>query len=345
MNRRSSVNSGKEYQEMKINHHQFSLDSPERERLWEERRRHFKDYCVNRYQWFSYPKWHFVAPFPLHVDFEASFRCNLSCPMCFRPHIDRQDHGDMDFDLYKKGIDECAQNGLYSIRLSWRGESSLNPHLVDMVAYAKEKGIKEVSFITNGRLLENELAKGLIETGLDYLTVSIDGLDDDYNRLRKPNTFKNITNKVRDFYHLKNRIGGGFPLLKIQAIWTYIKDNPAAYYDHFKDITDNISFDPENDYTLKEVPQDNAFICQYAWQRITVTWNGEIPLCISDWNLATRIGDLKDQTIREVWLGESMEAYRRIQLNRQRLSIPCCQRCHRPTTEQIGNKPKGSRKK
>ncbi len=90
---------------MKINHHQFSMNSTERDRRWEEERRHFKDYCVNRFQWFNYPKWRYVAPFPLHVDFESSFRCNLNCPMCFRPHIENKNYGDMDFDLFKKGID------------------------------------------------------------------------------------------------------------------------------------------------------------------------------------------------------------------------------------------------
>jgi MoaA/NifB/PqqE/SkfB family radical SAM enzyme len=330
-----------EEREMKINHHQFSLDSNERERLWEERRRNFKDYCVNRYQWFSYPKWHYVAPFPLHVDFEASFKCNLNCPMCFRPHIDKKNYGDMDFDLYKKGIDECVKHDLYSIRLSWRGESTMNPDLVKMVRYAKEKGIKEVSFITNARLLEGKLAEGLIKAGLDYLTVSVDGLEEHYNVLRKPNTFDDISKKLEDFYKLKNKIGGGFPLLKVQAIWTYIKEDPAAYYNYFKNFTDKINFDPENDYSLKEVPQDRDFICQYPWQRITVTWNGEIPLCISDWNLHTKIGDLKTQTIKEVWLGEAMDRYRKIQLGKNRLSIPCCKKCHRPSTEQLGDKPEG----
>ncbi|GAX62912.1 Fe-S oxidoreductase [Candidatus Scalindua japonica] len=327
--------------EMKINHHQFSLDSYERERLWDERRRHFADYCVNRFQWFSYPKWSYVSPFPLHVDFEASFNCNLKCPMCFRPHIDKKNYGDMEFDLYKKGIDECADNGLYSIRLSWRGESTLNPNLVKMVEYAKKKGIKEVSFISNGRLLEGDLTEGLIRAGLDYITVSVDGLEEHYNKLRKPNTYEEITEKLRDFYNLKNRIGGGFPRIKIQAIWTYIKQDPTAYYNHFKDFTDKIDFDPENDYSLSDVPQDNDFICQYPWQRITIMWNGEIPLCISDWNGATAIGDLRKQTIKEVWEGRKMENYRQIQRNRKRMSIPCCKRCHRPSTEQIGNKPEG----
>ncbi|TAM37192.1 radical SAM/SPASM domain-containing protein [bacterium] len=328
-------------QEMKINHHQFSLDSYERERLWEEKRRFFNDYCINRYQWFNYPKWQYIAPFPLHVDFEASFRCNLSCPMCFRPHIDRKDYGDMDFDLYRKGIDECAKYGLYSIRLSWRGESTLNPAIVEMIKYAKEKGIKEVSFITNGSLLEGKLAEGLIRAGLDYLTVSVDGLEKHYNTLRQPSTFKGISRKLKEFYILKNRIGDGFPLLKIQAIWTYIKEDPKAYYNHFKDFTDKINFDPENDYSLREVPQDSNFICQYPWQRITITWNGKVPLCISDWNLDTKIGDLATQTIKDIWLGEEMERYRKIQLNKERLSIPCCKKCHRPSTEQLGNKPEG----
>ena len=329
------------HDEMKINHHQFSLDSYERERLWEEKRRYFKDYCVNRYQWFNYPKWHYVAPFPLHIDFEASFRCNLNCPMCFRPHIDKKNYGDMDFDLYKKCIDECAKHNLYSIRLSWRGESTLNPNIVEMVKYAKEKGIKEVSLITNGRLLEGNMAEGLIRSGLDYLTVSVDGLKEHYDKLRKPNTFQDISKKLQDFYSMKTRIGGGFPLLKIQAIWSYIKEDPAVYYNYFKDFTDKINFDAENDYSLMEVPQDSNFICQYPWQRITVTWNGEIPLCISDWNMYIKIGNLKTQTIREVWLGAAMERYRKIQLDRKRLSIACCKKCHRPSIEQIGDKPEG----
>jgi radical SAM protein with 4Fe4S-binding SPASM domain len=249
----------------------------------------------------------------------------------------------MEFGLYKKGIDECVENGLYSIRLSWRGESTLNPNIVEMVKYAKEKGIKEVSFITNGRLLEGDLAEGLIRAGLDYLTVSVDGLEEHYDKLRKPNTFKDISKKLKDFYTLKNRIGGGFPLLKVQAIWTYIKEDPSAYYNHFKDFTDKINFDPENDYSIKEVPQDNEFICQYPWQRITVTWNGEIPMCISDWNMHTKIGDLKTQTIKEIWQGEAMNRYRKIQLDKNRLSIPCCKKCHRPSTEQLGDKPEGKK--
>jgi len=325
---------------LKINHHQFSLDTSERERLWEQKKRHFQEYCVNRWQWYNYPKWNYINEFPLHVDFEVSFRCNLKCPMCFRPHIARKDWGDMDFELYKKGIDECAANNLYSIRLNWRGESTLHPRLVEMVKYAKDKGIKEVSFITNGWLMKNDLAEGLVDAGLDYITFSIDGMFETYEHLRHPIKFAEITENVKDLYELRNK-KGGYPLMKVQAIWSYIKNCSEDFYNYFKGITDLISFDPEADYSMRNVPQNPNFLCQYPWQRITITHSGEIPLCISDWDVCTFIGDLREQTIREVWLGKELNEFREKQLSGKRLTIPSCKMCHRPEVPQFGDKVGG----
>jgi MoaA/NifB/PqqE/SkfB family radical SAM enzyme len=326
---------------MKINKHQFSLDTTERDRLWEERRRNFTDYCVNRFQWHSYPKWSYVAPFPLHVDFEASFRCNLKCPMCFRPHLDRKDYGDMDFALYKKGIDECADNGLYSIRLSWRGEPTMNPRLPEMVAYAKERGVKEVSFITNGTNLTDDLSRSLIQAGLDYVTVSVDGLKHHYDAIRKPSTYEGVTERIAALYCLKESLGGGYPRIKVQGIWRYLEEDPASFYDHFKDITDHVDYDPYHDYSTTNYKQDEMAICQYPWQRITITWTGEIPLCITDWNMAQPIGDLRTQSITEVWRGEAMNRYRALQLEHRRMEIAACRRCYRHAVPQLGNLRQG----
>ena len=324
-----------------INHHQFSLNSPERDRLWEERRRHFKDYCVNRYQWFNYPKWGHVADFPLHVDFEASFRCNLKCPMCFRPHLDDKTYGDMNFDLYAKAINECVANGLYSIRLSWRGECTLNSQLIEMIAYAKEQGIKEVSFITNGSRLDEAYSLKLVKAGLDYITISVDGLEEYYNKTRNPLTYAEITKKIGILYNIKEE-NGGFPLVKIQGIWPYLKDDPVGFYKHFEKITDNISFDAMHDYSDTYVDQDKNFVCQYPWQRITVAYDGTVPNCISDWNKADILGDLSRESIRDIWHGERMNLFRQRHMNGTRMEhYEACRRCQRPSTPQIGDVPEG----
>lgn len=324
-----------------INNHQFSLNSNERSRLWEERRRHFKDYCVNRYQWFNYPKWQYVADFPLHVDFEASFRCNLNCPMCFRPHLAKQDHGDMDFDLYAESIRECAANDLYSIRLSWRGESTLHPKLIDMIAFAKESGIKEVSFLTNGSRLTEEYSRELVRAGLDYLTISVDGLAHHYNKLRTPLTFDEITEKIATLYRIKEG-AEGFPLVKIQGIWTYIEEGASDYYDHFAPITDNISFNPLHDYSKVETKQEANFSCQYPWQRISVAYDGSVPMCISDWDGDQILGNIGESSIKEIWHGEAMSELRSIHSAGSRLEkYSACRRCQRPFAPQIGNIPEG----
>ncbi len=314
----------------KININQACIDEGERQRRWEEERRFPLYYFQNRFQWFNYPRWFYVAPFPLHVDFEASSRCNLTCPMCFRRHF-KKEHAyvDMDFDLYRKGINECAANNLYSIRLSWRGESTLNPMLIDMIEYARKAGIKEISLLSNGSALSKDFDMKLIKAGLDYITISIDSLREHYNNLRTPLSFDDIYRKVKQLYELKERFGKGFPKVKVQGIYEYTKGKLREYYEMFKPITDNISFNIKHDYHLRSVEQDEEVVCQFLWQRITITSTGLIPVCIADWDIDIPIGNLKENTIKEVWLGEKMESLRRLHMEKRRLEMKPCRTCHR----------------
>lgn len=322
----------------KINVTQLCMDDADRQRLWEEDRRNRLHYFENRFQWFNYPKWNYVHKFPLHVDFEASSRCNLSCPMCFRRHFEnQQEFVDMDFDLYTKGIDECVAYDLYSIRLSWRGESTINPRLVDMVRYARDKGIKEISFLTNGTNLSNDLSMALIEAGLDYLTVSIDGLKKSYNELRTPLDFDDTHAKVKQLYELKQKYGKGFPKVKVQGIYDYFKNDISEYYQTFLPITDNISFNVKHDYQMRNVNQEDKLFCPYLWQRITVTATGLIPLCISDWDLDIPIGDMRTDTIESVWSGQKMREFRTLHLDNRRLELKPCQKCIRTKEANIAD--------
>lgn len=210
-----------------------------------------------------------------------------------------------------------------------------------MIRYAKDKGIMEVSFITNGSKLKPEFCNELIGAGLDYITVSVDGLEEDYNRLRTPLKYEDTKKKLAEFMRLREVSGEMFPRIKIQGIWTYIKKDPERFYNEFKDITDLVSFDPEHDYSETDIDQDRSFVCQYLWQRITVTWEGIVPICISDWHKSTRIGDLNKQSIKEIWHGKQMEAMRKLHLDGNRLNLKCCQRCHRVEVPQIGNVEEG----
>jgi len=129
------------------------------------------NYLFYRLNWYAVEKFHYITNFPVHIDFETTNFCNLKCTMC--PHsLDGGfgEQGIMDFDIFKKVIDEGAGEGLKSIKLNIRGEPLLHPRLADMVRYAKTKGIIEVMFNTNGLLLDKAKTKALIEAGEDLST-------------------------------------------------------------------------------------------------------------------------------------------------------------------------------
>ena len=112
---------------------------------------HLFRYIVNRLKWHYLPRIRFVSAYPEHVDIELSSACNMKCPMCytitdtFKQSVKRKN---MEWETIKKIVDECANGNVYSIRLSLRGESTLNKEFVNTVKYAKKSGYSR-GFIFN----------------------------------------------------------------------------------------------------------------------------------------------------------------------------------------------------
>ena len=80
----------------------------------------------------------------------------------------------MDIDLFTKIVDECAALGITHVRVHNYGEPFLDKQLVEKVRYAKSKGIAEVGMISNGSLITEEIARGMIDAGLDAINISVD---------------------------------------------------------------------------------------------------------------------------------------------------------------------------
>lgn len=322
----------------KVNVDQFVLGSRKKELMWNLRRRHPLAYALNRLQWYLYPKLNHVSAFPVHVDFETSSLCNMRCPMCFRPHRADKNDGNMDFDLYCKAIDECVRHNLYSIRLSWRGEPTMNPKFIEMVRYAKQAGIKEVSALSNGLLLEGDYARQLVEAGIDYLSLSIDGLYEEYDRIRKPAKFQETVERIRQLRKLRKSHGNGFPRIKVNTIWSQVQDRAEEYYDIFDPLADIISFNPDYDYSEEACAVPASHCCQYPFQRLSVKWNGDVPMCISDWDSEFVLGNIKECSLQSIWQGETLQQIRNDHMSGGVQKYVPCRKCHRPVTTQVGNK-------
>ena len=60
---------------------------------------------------------------------------------------------------------------------------------------------------------------------------------------------------------------------------------------------------------------------------MVVYWDGSVVLCCADMFSQTVVGDLKSNSITEVWNGQKMKNYRDQMVGRKRFDVPICQDC------------------
>lgn len=329
---------------MKINKGQFRLSSRTNNIKFELKRGkgHLFSYLKNRLEWHFNPRFRHIAKFPSHVDIEIASSCDLHCPMCytttdeFKEKVKRKV---MDLDLFKKIIDECVKYKLYSIRISLRGESFVNPHVYDMIKYAKEKGIKEVSSLTHGGRIDEEKFEKLIDLGLDWLTISFDGIGETYEKIRHPLKFDDAVKKIKNYQEIKKRRGVVKPVIKVQTVWPAISKNPEEFYNIFNPITDQVASNPLIDYLGKDsdIVYEENFTCPQLWQRLVIGSDGEVLLCANDEMGSYKIGNANEESLYNIWHGSKMNDARKWHMKHMGVDkISPCKYCYLPRkTERV----------
>lgn len=310
---------------------------------------HFLAYLRNRIIWNLYPRLHLVSKYPDHVDVEISSKCNMSCPMCytnvkeFKTSVKKQF---MSFELFKKIIDELAENNVYSIRLSFRGEPFIHKDIIKMIRYAKVKGIKEVSTLSNNLAITPHLFKEAMEAGLDWLTISFDGIGETYEKIRQPAKFEESYGKIKEYKKIKDKAKSVKPVIKVQSIWPAIKDTAKEYYKLFEPYVDNISANPLYDYLHRDsdITYEENFDCPSIYQRLVIGSDGKVLLCINDERGMHPVGDVNTETIYEIWHGKKLTEVRRLHRQHEGLErIKPCKDCYFPrktykAVEYVGDK-------
>lgn len=321
-----------------INKGQFTLETPERAAQFETNRGFGvdADYRENRRQWEEYPKQQYVSDFPVHVDIELASVCNLHCPMCYTitPEFKEKVNTKlMDYDLFTKIVDQCAEGGAFSIRLSFRGEAFLHKRIVDCVRYAKDKGIKEVSTLTNGLRLDEVMFEKLMEAGMDWITISFDGLGEIYEKIRRPAKYQRALEKIANYARIKREAGRVKPVIKVQTILPAIQADPKAFYDVFAPITDMVSANPLIDFhqDISKLPKIKNFVCPQIYQRLVIGADGLCMMCMNDTENTIVVGDANKQNLCEIWHGPEMTRIREIhRQHRGCETLAPCSQCYLP---------------
>lgn len=292
-------------------------------------------FVLYRLRWNWAPRLDYVGRLPVHLDIEPTEACNLRCVMCPTGINGAADKRMIDMDLTKRVIDQAAENGTYSIKFTFRGEPALHRGLVEMVRYAKQRGISEVQFNTNGIPFTEAKIRDLIDAGLDRIIFSIDGADKEtVEHIRLGLDYDRLVQNVHAFHRLRAERGQVKPFIRVQMVRTRTNwDQVDRFIEQWKPWVDDIRINDVTDrgqgpeLSVNDQRPIGRRKCPQPWQRMVVSSDGQVVPCCLDWNKEWVIGDATREPLTAIWRGERMEAMRQVQRDGRLDEVKPCRGC------------------
>ena len=288
---------------------------------------------------------------PLSISIEPTTSCNLRCPECpsglrsfSRPT------GMLKQELFESVIDQLAPTLSYLI-FYFQGEPYLHPSLLDMVRYASAKKIYTATS-TNAHFLNDDAARQTVESGLDRLIISIDGVTQEtYESYRIGGKLDKVINGAENIIYWKRKLKSKTPHVIFQFL--VVKPNEhqiADVYRLAKEIgVDDVALKTAQVYDYKNgselIPSIEKYSrykkgsngmysiknqlldhCWKMWHSCVITWDGKVVPCCFDKDAHFTLGNLNQNSFEKIWRGEKYGEFRN-SLLRSREEIEMCKNC------------------
>ena len=237
----------------------------------------------------------------LTVEINTTELCNRTCVFC--PRHDPAVYPNRNLNMNMNGAHAIAlhlQNIKYKGKISFSGysENLLNPHFMDVVQ-AFRYGVPDATLEcnTNGDQLTSLVVKKLYNAGLDFLYINL------YDGLHQQLHFDTIMQDVDP------------------AKWSYRAHWSLDDYGlHLNNRGGNIDWLGDDEADVKEL---EGTPCYYPFYKLFVDWNGDVLFCSNDWGKEIVVGNLIQQSVKEVWLSKQMKKIRRRLEKGDRSKSPC----------------------
>ena len=243
-------------------------------------------------------------PLPSLVEISDSGTCNRKCSFCPRSDDGYQDIKEfITPELHTKLMNELSvlnYKGL--IVYSGFNEPLLNKKIYENILQARKlvPGSK-IELITNGDVLNEKRLVKLFESGLSTILISVyDGPEDVVK-------FQNMVDNVgldKERYVIRHRY---LPPEKDFGITISNRGGQMKNASH--------SILP-----LNEKMND---VCNYPAYSFFLDYNGDVLMCSHDWGKKNILGNLKNNTLKEIWLSEKSTSSRKKLISSNRSLSPC----------------------
>jgi MoaA/NifB/PqqE/SkfB family radical SAM enzyme len=257
----------------------------------------------------------------------------------------------MSWEMMERLSKDCGEVGI-TVLIGSVEEPLLHPKLIDFVQLCRQQGVPKVHLTTNGQLLDETRAAGLLKAGLTSIDISIDAATSEtYSRIRGSDLNRvesNVINflKLRDRLEIKCEVRTSFVrnkdvtleeeeiflnrwLSKVNSVFIL---NVAEYQ------TTNMRLRNTNksvQSSLKSYQQkaQGRWACLFPFVEMAVLPDGRIYYCIEtlfrlgfDKDIKS-LGDYNLQTLQEIWSGDLFKQLRQDLILNQLEKRTACKDC------------------
>jgi radical SAM protein with 4Fe4S-binding SPASM domain len=287
--------------------------------------------------------------FPTVIQVQTINRCNARCGMCPYPYtIHLEPREVMEDALFTKIVQECAgEPELRDFVPMAKNEPLLDPKLETRIAEFKAAAAPHqiVELVTNGSALTPARFQRLVESGVDLLTVSLSAATPEtYQQVMQGLSWAQIIRNLDAITHADTS--------RINLFLRFIKqrDNLAehrTFLRHWRSKGWNLlSYEVNNRAGAVQgyerlAPAKHALqrrmrkalgrrlfrVCPYAFGVIHVLQNGDVPFCTNDWKNREILGNVGNQSIREIYNTPRLQEFRALMRQGRYDEIEACKEC------------------
>ena len=304
--------------------------------------------------------------YPATIMLELTNHCNLACTTCPREYDygKEMDKGMMGVDQAKKIIDELWPF-LDSIGLTGMGETFLYNEIEEIIDHIKSKNNGIIISVSTNAQLPNFTARiSKLINKIDTIQVSIDGLGEVYESIRKKADFKKLDENLRliaglcigtDTDLMLNMVVTKENYFQMPLLVSYAEEagidyldftllNLASvsqiersYYDFYKspeflkvitELEETIDNTTAVTVTSKNFKTDNGFQkCPFPWTHFYICWNGFVaPCCAKPFPKELNFGNVFDNKVIDILNSYSYRKFRKLWFANKTLGF--CEKCH-----------------